>query len=139
MEMKQCTSCGEVKPVTDFHWHYKDKGIRRHACKICRSNVEKLRQRTEEYKIKRTDYNLKKAYGISSEEYQEKLKYQNYGCALCGKKPSGRALAVDHCHASGKIRELLCSPCNVGLGAFYDNPELLEKAADYIRKHNDRT
>jgi hypothetical protein len=95
-----------------------------------------MRQRQEEYKIKRTDYNLKKAYGISSEQYQEKLKYQNYGCAICGKKATTKALAVDHCHASGKIRDLLCSSCNTGLGVFYDNPELLNKAADYIRKHN---
>ena len=135
--MKQCTTCLEFKPEEDFHWHYKDKGIRRHSCKICRSNVEKLRQRTDFYKIKRTDYNLQKAYGISSEQYQEKLKYQNYGCAICGKKQTTKALAVDHCHTTGKIRSLLCGPCNTGLGQFQDNPDLLLKAAEYLKEHNE--
>ena len=136
METKQCTSCGEVKPVTDFHWHYKDKGIRRAYCKVCRAKEEKERQQQESYKVKRVDYNLKRNYGISSEEYQEKLKYQNYGCAICGKQATTKALAVDHCHETGKVRELLCGPCNIGLGQFQDNPELLLKAADYLRKHN---
>ena len=137
--MKKCTTCLEVKPEEDFHWHYKDKGIRRHACKVCRSNVEKLRQRTDSYKIKRTDYSLKKAYGISSEEYQEKLKQQNYVCAICSKAQTTKALAVDHCHTTGIIRSLLCGSCNTGLGQFKDNPELLLKAADYLKEHNGRT
>lgn len=136
METKQCTSCSIEKPILDFHWHYKDKGIRRTSCKVCRSNVEKLRQRTESYKINRTNYNLQKAYGISSAEYEEKLKYQNYSCALCGIKPTTKALAVDHCHTTGKVRSLLCGLCNTGLGQFKDNPELLLKAADYLRKYN---
>ena len=135
--MKQCTTCLEFKPEEDFHWHYKDKGIRRLSCKICRSNVEKLRQRTDSYKTKRTDYNLQKAYGISSEQYQEKLKYQNYGCAICKKKQTTKALAVDHCHTTGKIRSLLCGPCNTGLGQFQDNPDLLLKAAEYLKEHNE--
>lgn len=139
METKQCTSCSEVKPIEDFHWHYKDKGIRRYACKVCRSTVEKERQRTESYKTKRKEYSLLKAYGLSQQEYNTKLVQQNYACAICGSKSFNKALAVDHCHNSGKIRELLCSYCNVGLGHFKDNPELLIKAADYLRKHNGKS
>ena len=45
-------------------------------------------------------------------------------------------LAVDHCHVKGSVRKLLCKSCNNGLGLFKDNPELLEKAADYLRNHN---
>ena len=136
METKQCTSCLSEKPLLDFHWHYKEKGIRRHSYKVCRSNVEKLRQRTAPYKEYRTNYNLQKAYGISSSEYEEKLKYQNYACAICNKKATTKALAVDHCHKTGNVRSLLCGLCNTGLGQFKDNPELLIKAADYLRKHN---
>ena len=134
--MKQCTTCLEFKPEEHFHWHYTDKGIRRHTCNVCRSNVEKLRQQTDSYKVKRTDYSLRKAYGISSEEYQEKLKQQNYVCAICNKEKTTRALAVDHCHVTGIIRSLLCGSCNTGLGHFKDSPELLNKAADYIKEHN---
>ncbi len=134
--MKQCTACQKSKPEEDFHWHYKDRGIRRFTCKICRSKKESLRQQTEAFKVKRTDYNLKKAYGLNSEQYQKKLEYQNYGCALCGTPQSTKALAVDHCHTTGKIRSLLCTLCNTGLGMFKDNPELLIKAADYLKEHN---
>lgn len=134
--MKQCTTCMVEKPLVDFHWHYKDKNIRRHACKVCRGKVEKDRQRLPESVAHRKEYMLKKHYGISQEEYNEKLKEQNNGCAICGKPQTTKSLAVDHCHTSGKIRSLLCGPCNTGLGQFMDNPELLNKAADYLRKHN---
>lgn len=138
METRTCSCCGETKPITDFHWHYKSKGIRRFTCKVCRSKVERERQMTPEYKKHRRNYNLSKAYGITAEEYENKLKHQNFGCAICG-KPSDlftRKLAVDHCHTTGKIRDILCGPCNTGLGSFQDDPELLKKAAEYIRKHN---
>lgn len=136
METKQCSSCLQEKPVTDFHWHYKDKGIRRHSCKVCRSEVEKERQRHPEVVKARAAYQLKKNYGISQEDYDKKLVYQNYGCAICGKEAKTKKLAVDHCHTTGKIRDLLCGPCNTGLGQFQDNPELLILAADYLRKHS---
>lgn len=135
METKVCTECGIEKPVEDFHWHYKDKGIRRLACKICRSEKEKKRQQNPEFVKKRAEYQLKKNYGIDQEEYDTKLERQKYRCAICGSKANKRKLAVDHCHATGAIRDLLCSLCNVGLGAFRDVPELLEKAAEYLRKH----
>lgn len=79
---------------------------------------------------------LKKNYGMSQEEYNLKLKEQNNGCAICGRTQTTKNLAVDHCHTSGKIRSLLCGPCNTGLGQFMDNPELLIKAADYLKGHH---
>lgn len=63
---------------------------------------------------------------------------QKNRCAVCGKKETNtykgvvRRLHVDHCHDTLKIRGLLCSSCNMGVGKFYDNPELLRKAADYL-------
>lgn len=134
--MKTCTTCNIAKPAADYHWHYKDKGIRRTSCKVCRSNVEKIRQRQEAYKATRKEYTLQKGYGISVEEYNLKLKEQNGGCQICGRPPKNKSLAVDHCHTTGKIRGLLCSYCNVGLGHFHDKPELLNKAADYLRKYH---
>jgi len=135
MEVKACTTCLQERPVTDFHWHYRDKGIRRHACKVCRSNVEKERQRQPKFVKSRAAYQLKKNYGLTQEEYDKKLVYQSYGCKICGKTSEIKKLAVDHCHATGKIRDLLCGPCNIGLGLFQDNPELLIKAADYVKGH----
>ena len=134
-KMKTCTKCGVDRPETDYHWHYRDKGIRRQHCKFCRSAVEKERQQKDNYKIKRKEYCLQKNYGITQQEYDDKLQQQNYSCYLCKLPVTGKALAVDHCHATGKVRDLLCSPCNQGLGLFKDNPQLLRLAAEYIEKH----
>lgn len=74
------------------------------------------------------------AYGMSLDEYQELIKRQGRRCAICGAKQNGRRLSVDHCHVSKKVRGLLCSSCNFGLGIFKDNPKLLLKAVAYLRR-----
>lgn len=63
---------------------------------------------------------LKYDYGITLEEYTKILLDQNSSCAICGRHQSEfkLALAVDHCHTTGKIRGLLCGPCNTGLGHY---------------------
>lgn len=54
-------------------------------------------------------------------------------CAICGAmETEGQKFAVDHCHATGCLRGLLCPPCNLGLGSFRDDPERLRKAAKYV-------
>jgi hypothetical protein len=53
-------------------------------------------------------------------------------CAICGEV---RGLYKDHCHATGRRRGMLCIRCNTGIGQLQDSPELLEKAAAYIRGH----
>lgn len=53
-------------------------------------------------------------------------------CAICG---SSENLHVDHCHTTGKIRDVLCRECNIGLGHFRDRPDLLLLAIEYLRKH----
>jgi len=82
-------------------------------------------------------------YGIDAHRYQTMLDEQNGLCAICGRPErlvngrSGKvhAMAVDHCHSTGKVRQLLCSNCNRGLGLFYDDPDLLFKAARYVLRY----
>ena len=85
-----------------------------------------------------TNARLKVAlYGITVSEINAMASKQNGLCALCGKPPtSGRwkKLVVDHDHQSGKIRGLLCNPCNVGLGALGDTIGSIEKALVYLRR-----
>lgn len=86
---------------------------------------------------KAKNYELQAKYGITFDTYTELLKKQNFVCAICQKPESKLVkkkickLAVDHCHETGRIRALLCYACNVGIGFFKHNPDLLRKAALY--------
>jgi hypothetical protein len=73
-------------------------------------------------------------YGISVERYDAMLAVQDGKCALCGREGNvgGKRLAVDHCHDSGRVRGLLCNPCNTMLGHARDNVDLLAAAIQYI-------
>ncbi len=93
---------------------------------------------------KRKDANwhehLVRKFGIHEELYDMMLASQRGGCAICGKGPTTKRLAVDHCHDTGEIRGLLCDRCNRGLGSFRDDPELLARASRYLKlstKHAD--
>jgi len=58
-------------------------------------------------------------------------------CDICGSLT--RRLYVDHCHATGSVRGLLCTSCNLGLGLFKDRPGILRVAAAYIEGKARRT
>jgi hypothetical protein len=90
----------------------------------------------KEQAIYMRDWWLKKTFGISIEEYNRIFELQNGCCAICGKHQSEltHTLCVDHNHNTGEVRGLLCSNCNVGIGSFHENIEVLHSAIDYILK-----
>lgn len=86
------------------------------------------RKRSDKYKW----YKIKSRYGLKKEEYLALLKAQNGRCAICGFIPT-EALAVDHEHITGKVRGLLCKPCNLGIANFKENSDCLQNAIAYLR------
>lgn len=84
--------------------------------------------------LRQRNYRLKRLFKIDLQEYNRLFQIQGGMCRLCGVHQSKLkvSLAVDHNHATGKIRGLLCMTCNRALGLFKDNLELLEKAKQYI-------
>lgn len=83
---------------------------------------------------------LKRNYGIAYRVYHQMLESQNNKCAVCGgegfimnKDRHKLKLVVDHCHATGKVRGLLCHNCNRALSLFHDNIETLTKAINYLK------
>lgn len=90
---------------------------------------------------KRND--LKSMYGVTLEWYRQKLEEQQNRCAICGReevmviKGSRVLLAVDHDHATGKVRGLLCTRCNRGMGLLADNKEILMKAISYLASYDE--
>jgi len=81
------------------------------------------------------NWRMKRDYGITLDEYDEMFDKQSGLCLIC-KEPcnSGYRLAVDHNHATGKVRGLLCGKCNRGLGNFGDSILLLEQAIKYLKE-----
>lgn len=74
-------------------------------------------------------------YGLTGEQYDQMLADQGQRCALCHDENNGRTWHVDHCHASNRVRGLLCDLCNRGLGHFRDDPAVLRRAAEYLEAH----
>lgn len=72
-----------------------------------------------------------KKYGLTLEQYHAMLQAQDGRCHIC-KELFGTLIHVDHDHQNGAVRGLLCHKCNVGLGHFRDDPELLRAAAAYL-------
>lgn len=100
-------------------------------------NAEYIRQWNEANPHKVKGRYLKKHYGIGLADYTAMLEKQDNRCAICGNHHDGnRALAVDHCHETKRVRGLLCTNCNRGLGHYRDDPVLLENAARYLRHHS---
>ena len=75
-----------------------------------------------------------KNFNISPEAFERMREAQGGKCAICDRLEvdCGRKLAIDHCHRTGKVRGLLCGPCNLGLGCFKDSAETLTQAMSYL-------
>ncbi len=113
-----------------------------------KKNITKIKQQVKDYDAKNKealrDAKLRREYGITLKQYAEMLESQNGVCAICGKGEiiidprTGNVinLAVDHNPKTGKVRELLCKACNVGIGHFKESSELLRIASIYVEKHN---
>lgn len=80
---------------------------------------------------------LRRAYSMDTDDYNRMLKEQDFRCAICfNDNPASPAKSgnfhVDHCHATGAVRGLLCTKCNLGIGQFNDDSTFLRRAANYI-------
>ncbi len=149
--LKECTGCHEVKPVADFCRSKKTKDGRACQCRACRSEYgqrpevkarkralwEKHRGEPEQRRrcAERTrKYVLKREYGLTEDDYNSLWEAQHGRCLICGTGLRLVRAHIDHDHVTGRVRGILCHCCNLGLGHFRDNPDLLEKAAAYLRR-----
>ena len=82
-------------------------------------------------------YNLRREYNLSPEDVKVMFEAQAGKCAICSKviRIGGHGSHVDHDHKTGKVRALLCTVCNTGLGKFGDDPVRLLAAASYLEAH----
>lgn len=80
---------------------------------------------------------MKQKYDISVEEYERLLMAQNSRCAICDTPAGKKRLSVDHNHDTKKVRGLLCSTCNSGLGMVKENKYILENMIRYLEKYEE--
>lgn len=115
-QKKWCGDCKTYQPLHQFHRRLTGKEGRR--CVECCKSRQYLRR-----------------YGITRAQYLEMNDDQAGRCAICGKPPKTRDLAVDHNHVTGKVRGLLCAPCNVGL-VHVERRGWVEKARAYLEEYD---
>lgn len=134
---KKCLRCLQTKPISEFYWKTKGKCLFSYCkpCKLAENEARKHSYSREQRATWQRHAMLRGKWGMEPEEYDKKLSGQGCGCAICGGTNAGRRLAVDHCHATGKIRGLLCSGCNHALGHMKDSLPRLQKAMEYLRKY----
>jgi hypothetical protein len=147
--MKVCSECQKARPLEDFYRSKHGAQGRRANCKDCQNArtyawrnanrqryLEIRRDETRRVAARASMRSLSK-YGLTEDDYVRMLAEQQDVCAVCGNGPGGRVrrLCVDHCHDTGKVRGLLCDPCNRILGMIKDSKEHAHSMADYIDKY----
>ena len=130
--MKPCVKCGAVKPLSAF---YADRRNKVHGkqgrCKDC-WKASYTRAWSEQYARTQRGRHLKRKYGLTEEQYEVMVQEQRGECYICHESPE--RLYVDHCHATGRTRKLLCNRCNAALGMVREDPEILGGMIRYIEE-----
>jgi len=145
VDRKHCPRCRRVRRVEFF---CRDEGRRDKRAPWCRdctrgANEEQRARNPERVKAvqKRGHLNYRlKQFGLTRAEYEAMIAACGNKCEICGSPPidpraESPVLSIDHCHATGEVRGLLCARCNHGLGHFKDDPRRLLLAARYLLKH----
>ncbi len=153
LKNKVCSICHEMKPRSDYYLRSKAKGWISAKCKKCQlayysnwiknkpgkhaqySRAQRVKNPSK-FKAKAHKARLRYLYDISVDQFDSMFRGQNGACAICGKQNlNGRRLCIDHDHKTGKVRGLLCSPCNGFLGQIDDDKSAALKAIQYLEKY----
>ncbi len=110
------------------HGHYR-RYVTTNNCIDC--NVEAISKRSEKAKWAR----IKKKYGLTEYDVSQMLAKQESKCLICCTNIQSN-YHIDHCHATNKIRGLLCQKCNQAIGLLNENESIFFKAVGYIKEHN---
>ncbi|MGH2778907.1 MAG: endonuclease VII domain-containing protein [Actinomycetota bacterium] len=133
MTLKRCPRCRTPKPLYEFPRNRSSRSGYANYCKPCHN--QKSRENRLKHHGSTRSFHLERRYGLD-ETTVEWLRLQQGGvCAICR---VGKAAHVDHDHAGGRLRGILCFNCNRGLGKFGDDAGLMVKAVDYLERATTR-
>jgi hypothetical protein len=124
---KTCPRCERRFPLEGFAINRtRSRGISAY-CLACHNEIVRV-NRVKNHGSTR-NYHLKERYDLTEQQVAEMVEAQGGKCAICRRKDAEH---VDHDHATGRIRGILCFTCNVGLGNFNDGPHLMTLAHEYL-------
>ena len=139
-----CTGCERNRPQQEFYFDRR-RGYSFKLCNGCRSRRSELRyiargdwirqasmERYWKDPIRKQESDMIRKYGFGLSGYESMLVKQNYVCAICADPPGGKKLHIDHNHATGKVRGLLCLKCNTMLGYARDRCDVLASGINYL-------
>src|SRR5262249_28416565 len=159
--VKTCKRCGQAKELDQFYANPSGRDGKRPECKQCtatrrrewyEANREREIARVREWQVANPDRvrenlprlpaaghrtlsnrksHLKRKYGMPVEEFDEMLARQGGGCAICGRPDADN---VDHDHATGRVRGILCFNCNIAVGQMEDDEERFAAAIVYLTR-----
>lgn len=113
---KECRTCGEVKPHSEWHRNSTAPDGLATRCKACKS-------------VQGRAGHLKRQYGMTVAQRDDMISSQSGVCTICLAAP---AVHVDHCHETGRVRGVLCFNCNSAVGKLGDDPDTLRRATAYL-------
>lgn len=138
-DTKQCRTCGNVKPRSEFYLAAKGMPGLRPDCIPCHKTKRRANYLAAGGKDVPYEQVLKREYGITLADYNALLRRQAHRCAIC-RRPEQvkyrngevRRLSVDHDHVTKTVRGLLCHRCNILVWAFEDNHTTLDAIKGYL-------
>lgn len=121
---KICTNCGIEKPIEAFSKNQFGKNnriLRRPVCKDCYAKKVKINRKEMKAYIEK---NPRPKIG------------EVFVCPICDRKKIRsfqNDVVLDHSHIDGGVRGWVCSSCNTSIGKFYDDPNILQRAMEWIK------
>lgn len=139
--MKVCNKCRKRKALSEFQRHTHTRDRLRHECRDCSKKYQKASREKAVNRPYQRAQMLKRFYNMTPDDFDRMMVAQSGRCAICHTdKPGGpshfKFLCVDHDHATGAVRGLLCRRCNSILGYVDDSIELLASSIEYLAFHN---
>lgn len=129
--MKTCQRCGEVKPLDAFHRQPTGPQGRHSWCRPCANEYARVNRKRAPLSVsQRRRLTLLTKYRLTPAQWEAMALAQERRCAICGQE---RRLVTDHDHSTGRVRGLLCHPCNVAI-AILDDPVRLPLALAYLKR-----
>lgn len=143
---KTCSKCKQAKNITEFRYRA-ERDCHSSQCRVCekikareyrKTHPEQLRETHRKarlrpgYRQKQREYTMKSQYGLTRNQRMFMYVKQNGCCALCKTPIPYDRTQTDHNHTTGKVRGLLCTPCNWFVGWVETRRHLLGDALRYL-------